>query len=61
MTIQHSRKNGANTGRRPNGTFGPGNPGKPKGVRHKSTLAAQELLGGEAETLELWPNMGDAG
>ena len=51
MTIHHSRKSGANTGRKPDGTFGPGNPGKPKGARHKATLAALELLDGEAEAL----------
>jgi len=28
-----ARKNGRNT----DGTFGPGNPGKPKGARHKIT------------------------
>ena len=30
------RKNGRNA----DGTFGPGNPGKPKGTRHKATRAA---------------------
>jgi hypothetical protein len=42
-----SRKCGRNT----DGTFGPGNPGKPKGTRHKATQAAQALLDGEAEAL----------
>ena len=42
------RKNGANTG----GTrFKPGNPGKPRGARHKVTRAVEELLEGEAEEL----------
>jgi len=45
------RKNGKNTGRNPDGTFTAGNPGKPKGARHKATLAALELLDGEAEAL----------
>lgn len=46
------RKNGPNTGgRNPNGTFAPGNPGRPKGARHKTTLAVEELLDGEAEAL----------
>ncbi len=45
------RKSGGKTGRRPDGTFGAGNPGKPKGARHKATLAALELLDGEAEAL----------
>jgi hypothetical protein len=41
------RKNGRNT----DGTFGPGNPGKPKGTRHKATRAALVLLEGEGEAL----------
>jgi hypothetical protein len=31
--------------------FAPGNPGKPKGARHRVTLAAEALLDGEAEAL----------
>lgn len=31
--------------------FQPGNPGKPKGARHKTTLAMEALLEGEAEAL----------
>ncbi len=47
-----NRKNGSTTGgRRPDGTFGPGNPGRPKGARHRATIAAQTLLDGEAEAL----------
>lgn len=42
-----TRKNGRNT----DGTFGPGNPGKPLGARHKATRAALALLDGEAEAL----------
>jgi hypothetical protein len=42
-----TRKNGRNS----DGTFGPGNPGKPKGTRHKATQAALALLDGEAEAL----------
>ena len=41
------RKSGRNT----DGTFGPGNPGKPKGARHKATQAVLALLDGEAEAL----------
>ncbi len=41
------RKSGRNT----DGTFGPGNPGKPKGARHRATQAALALLEGEAEAL----------
>lgn len=31
--------------------FRPGNPGKPKGARHKTTLAVEALLNGEHEAL----------
>ena len=31
--------------------FPPGNPGRPKGARHKTTLAIEALLEGEAEAL----------
>jgi len=50
--MSDDRKNGAVTGgRNRNGTFAPGNPGRPKGARHKTTLAIEELLDGEAEAL----------
>lgn len=42
-----NRKSGRNT----DGTFGPGNPGKPKGARHRATQATMALLEGEAEAL----------
>lgn len=42
-----TRKSGRNT----DGTFAAGNPGKPKGTRHKATRAALALLDGEAEAL----------
>lgn len=46
------RNNGTITdGRNPDGTFAPGNPGRPKGARHKTSLAIEELLDGEAEAL----------
>lgn len=38
-------------GRNSDGTFGPGNPGKPKGTRHKATRALLAMLDGEAEAL----------
>jgi hypothetical protein len=38
-------------GRNPDGTFAKGNPGRPKGVRHKATRIVEELLDGEAEAL----------
>ena len=41
------RKNGRNS----DGTFAKGNPGKPKGTRHKATQASLALLEGEAEAL----------
>lgn len=46
------RNNGRKTGdRRPDGTFAPGNPGRPRGARHKTTLAIEEILDGEADVL----------
>lgn len=39
------------SGRNADSTFGPGNPGKPKGTRHKATQAALTLLEGEVEAL----------
>ena len=42
-----TRKCGRNT----DGTFAPGNPGKPPGTRHKATRVALALLDGEAEAL----------
>jgi hypothetical protein len=40
-----------NSGRNTDGTFAPGNPGKPKGSRHRATQAALALLDGQAEAL----------
>ena len=40
-----------NDGRNTDGTFGPGNPGKPHGARHKATQATLALLEGQAEAL----------
>ncbi len=37
--------------RNPDGTFAPGNPGKPPGSRHRTTQAMQALLDGEGEAL----------
>lgn len=42
-----TRKSGRDTA----GRFGPGNPGKPAGARHKATQAALALLDGEAGAL----------
>lgn len=39
------------SGRNSDGTFAPGNPGKPKGTRHKATQAALALLEGDGEAI----------
>ena len=46
-----ARKSGENTDRNSDGTFTVGNPGKPKGARHKVTRATEELLNGQAEAI----------
>lgn len=46
-TSAPDRKSGRNAA----GRFTPGNPGKPKGTRHKVTRAALDLLEGEADKL----------
>ncbi|WP_275570085.1 DUF5681 domain-containing protein [Psychromarinibacter sediminicola] len=46
-----ARKNDRKTYTDDTGKFAPGNPGRPKGSRHKATLAIEELLQGEAEGL----------
>jgi hypothetical protein len=40
-----------NSGRNTDGTFAPGNPGKPRGARHRATQAVLALLDGQAEAL----------
>ena len=46
------RNNGAKTaGRGAGGRFGPGNPGRPRGARHKTTQAVLALMEGEGEAL----------
>lgn len=45
------RNNGETTGRDACGRFAQGNPGRPRGARHKATRAALALLDGEAEAL----------
>lgn len=44
-----TRKSGPNTAQ--DTRFKPGNAGKPKGARHKATLAIEALLEGEADAL----------
>jgi hypothetical protein len=47
-----TRNSGGNTGdRNTDGTFAPGNPGKPKGSRHKATQALEAMLEGQQEAL----------
>jgi len=46
------RKNGSKTDERnPDGTFAPGNPGRPRGARHKVTQAIEAMLEGQQEAL----------
>jgi hypothetical protein len=47
-----NRKSGQKSeGRNPDGTFAPGNPGKPKGTRHRATRAVETLVDGSAEAI----------
>lgn len=47
-----NRKSGPKSeGRNPDGTFAPGNPGKPKGTRHRATRAVENLMDGSAEAI----------
>jgi hypothetical protein len=46
-----ARNNVETTYTNQNGKFAKGNPGRPKGSRHKYVLAVQDILDGEAETL----------
>ncbi|WP_420009079.1 hypothetical protein [Xanthomonas sacchari] len=51
-TEPNTRKNGADTASRDNrGRFGPGNPGRRRGARNKSTLAALALLDKDSKRL----------
>tara|TARA_R110000751_G_scaffold233328_1_gene334183 strand:+ start:9684 stop:10130 length:447 start_codon:yes stop_codon:yes gene_type:complete len=52
VSRQNDRNNGTTTeGRNADGTFAPGNPGRPRGARHKVTEAVQALLDGQTEAL----------
>lgn len=47
-----TRKNAPNSYTDPeSGKFAPGNPGKPRGARHRVTQAVQDLLDGEGEAI----------
>ncbi|MGF1552364.1 MAG: DUF5681 domain-containing protein [Paracoccaceae bacterium] len=50
--MSEDRNSGPNAeGRDERGRFAAGNPGKPRGLRHKATRAVEALLEGEAEAL----------
>jgi hypothetical protein len=52
MSKEKNRNSGSKTGgRNPDGTFAPGNPGKPRGSRHRATQALEAMLGGQQEAL----------
>ena len=52
MGKNSDRKNGAKTDERnPDGTFATGNPGRPRGARHKVTQAIEAMLEGQQEAL----------
>ena len=48
---EDGKSGGKSAGRGPRGRFAPGNPGKPKGARHKTTRAVEALLEGQAHEL----------
>lgn len=41
-----------NSGRNTDGTFATGNPGKPKGSRHKATQAIEAMLEGQQQAID---------
>ena len=52
MNKSDNRKNGSKTDERnPDGTFASGNPGRPRGARHKITQAIEAMLEGQHEAL----------
>jgi hypothetical protein len=51
MTGKKERKNVAKTYTDKAGKFAPGNPGRPKGARHRATRAIEALLEGQGEAL----------
>ncbi|UWR37668.1 DUF5681 domain-containing protein [Sulfitobacter sp. W074] len=52
MSKKSDRNSGVKTGgRNADGTFAPGNPGKPKGSRHRATQAIEAMLEGQQEAL----------
>ncbi|WP_299661521.1 hypothetical protein [uncultured Ruegeria sp.] len=51
MTDKSERKNVAKTYTDESGKFAQGNPGKPRGTRHRVTRAVEELLEGQSEQI----------
>ncbi len=51
MTNENRNSGNKSDGRNSDGTFAPGNPGKPKGSRHRATQATLQLLDGQAEQI----------
>ncbi|WP_299860275.1 DUF5681 domain-containing protein [uncultured Roseobacter sp.] len=51
MTEESRNSGKSSEGRNPDGTFAPGNPGKPKGSRHRATKAVQQLIDQDAEAI----------
>jgi len=51
MTAKKERNNVKKTYTDENGKFATGNPGRPKGARHKSTLAVEAMLEGQSKAL----------
>ncbi len=51
MNVHGGRSDLDGNGRGPDGRFGPGNPGKPKGARRHLTLLLEAILEGEAEAM----------
>lgn len=52
MSQTNNRNSGKSTdARNPDGTFAQGNPGKPKGSRHRATQAIEQMLEGQREAL----------
>ncbi|WPZ21680.1 DUF5681 domain-containing protein [Sulfitobacter faviae] len=52
MGKSSNRKNGSKTDERnPDGTFASGNPGRPRGARHRVTQAIEAMLEGQREAL----------
>ena len=49
--VREAGINGTKTGRDHKGRFAPGNPGRPKGARHKATQAVEQLMQGQVERI----------